>query len=249
MAYTITYSKKVKGFPSFYSYYPEMMVGMNNHFFSFKNGNLYRHNADNRLVFYNQSVTASIKGVLNLAPTEQKTFKTISLNSTRPWGAYLETNLSTGYVSQDWFTEKEGKQHAYIRNAGSQLDKRSIIGVGSSVAVELFDPNGTYLVTFDFDIGSAVSSGDEVYTLVGASEVINGYVIDRGYNTLLIEAFKEGLGTFPAPIASNYMYVKKNSLAESYGLTGYYMSYELATNDTAFSELFGVDSNVFKSYA
>ena len=44
--FTVTYSQKAKGFPSFYSFVPENMIGMNNRFFSFKNGELYLHNSD-----------------------------------------------------------------------------------------------------------------------------------------------------------------------------------------------------------
>jgi len=44
--YTLTYSEGSKGFPSFYSYNPEYMIGMNNFFYSFKNGQLYRHNTN-----------------------------------------------------------------------------------------------------------------------------------------------------------------------------------------------------------
>ena len=44
--YTLTYSQSSKGFPSFYSFYPDWMIGMNNYFYSFKGGNLYRHNVN-----------------------------------------------------------------------------------------------------------------------------------------------------------------------------------------------------------
>ena len=44
--YTLTYSESVQGFPSFYSYIPDMMIGMNNYFYSFKAGELYRHNTN-----------------------------------------------------------------------------------------------------------------------------------------------------------------------------------------------------------
>ena len=38
--YTITYDndEQVKGWPSFYSYYPDWMQGMNNFFYTFKVG-------------------------------------------------------------------------------------------------------------------------------------------------------------------------------------------------------------------
>lgn len=250
MAYTVTYSNKVKGWPSFYSFNPEFMIGMNTHFFSFSKGNLYRHNSSRRLEFYDQSYRASIRGVFNNEPTEQKTFKTISLNASTGWRANLYTNLSEGYINELWYEEKEGKQHAYIRSTGSQNKKRSIVGIGSSSAVEsVSGAYRTYLITFPFDIGTIVSSGDELFTVDNDIEEKNGYVIDRNGKTLTVECFKLGEGDFPIPEALNYTFVKKNSSAESYGLTGYYLSYELSTDSPVAQELFGVDSDVFKSFA
>lgn len=251
MAYTITHSKKVKGFPSFYSYHPEMMVGMNNHFFSFKNGNLYRHNATKRLEFYGENYRASIKGVLNNSPTEQKTFKTISLNASNAWRASLYTDLSEGYIDEGWYEEKEGKQHAYIRNSGAPSNKkRSVSGIGSSTLIEqVAGVSNTYLITFPFNIGTIVSSGDELFTITDDGEEKNGYVIDRNGKTLTVECFGFGEGNFPVPEVSKYTFVKKSTVAEAYGLTGYYLSYELSTGNVGPAELFGVDSNVFKSYA
>ena len=45
--YTLTYSESVKGWPSFYSYYPDFILGMNQYLYTFKGGNLYRHNTGN----------------------------------------------------------------------------------------------------------------------------------------------------------------------------------------------------------
>jgi len=46
--YTLTYDDGVKGFPSFYTFFPDWMIGMNNYFYTFKEGNLYRHNTNER---------------------------------------------------------------------------------------------------------------------------------------------------------------------------------------------------------
>ena len=39
---TLSYSDGSKGWPSFYTYYPDYMIGMNSFFYSFKGGNLYQ---------------------------------------------------------------------------------------------------------------------------------------------------------------------------------------------------------------
>jgi hypothetical protein len=45
-----------------------------------------------------------------------------------------------------------------------------------------------------------------------------------------------------------YIFTTKNSVAESYGATGYYMEFKLTNNNTSAVELFTVDSDVFKSF-
>ena len=42
--YTLSYSDKSEGWPSFYSFIPDFMIGMNSYFYTFSGGNLYRHN-------------------------------------------------------------------------------------------------------------------------------------------------------------------------------------------------------------
>jgi hypothetical protein len=89
--YTLTYSEGVEGWVSFYSYYPDYMVGMNNYFYTFKGGNLYRHNVNElRNTFYDDwfirignpsgaFTSASIQSVLNQSVLENKLFKTIDI--------------------------------------------------------------------------------------------------------------------------------------------------------------------------
>ena len=66
MEYTLAYSESVKGWTSFYSYMPEVMIGMNSHLYSFKNGNLYQHSVnDNRNNFYGVDYPSTITAVIN----------------------------------------------------------------------------------------------------------------------------------------------------------------------------------------
>ena len=53
-AQTVTYSESVTGWPSFYTFIPEKIVGMNGFLYTFKNGRLYRHNSNktNRNTYY-----------------------------------------------------------------------------------------------------------------------------------------------------------------------------------------------------
>ena len=64
--YTLTYNEGVKGFPSFYSYYPEYMVGMNNYFYTFSGGNIWRHNTNTtRNEYYGVLYDSEITTIFN----------------------------------------------------------------------------------------------------------------------------------------------------------------------------------------
>ena len=121
--YTLTYSPQDKGWPSFYSFIPESMVGLNNYFYSFKNGQLYRHNTnENRSNFYGVQYDSTVTSVFNQSPLENKLFKTLEVQSDKKWKADLETDLldsqglpQEALIEKDYFETKEGNQFAFIR--------------------------------------------------------------------------------------------------------------------------------------
>ena len=63
---TLSYSDGSKGWPSFYTFFPDYMIGMNSYFYSFKGGNLFRHNTNSlRNNYYGIQGSSSITSVLN----------------------------------------------------------------------------------------------------------------------------------------------------------------------------------------
>ena len=103
--HTLTYSEGVAGWVSFYSFYPDWIIGMNNYLYTFKGGNLYRHNVNaSRNTFYQPWWTQSgnpagafrptkVQSVFNNAVLENKLFKTINLEGDAAWSAQLITDL------------------------------------------------------------------------------------------------------------------------------------------------------------
>jgi hypothetical protein len=258
MKYTLTYNKNVEGWTSFFSYHPEMMVGMNGAFYSFKGGELYKHNTNvNRNTFYqdwwdelgfpdNAFEPSKVKSVFNKEPLTIKNFKTIATYGNSPWSCSVVTDLSTGDIDSSYFVEKEGNWFAYIRNLSGDdnLRLRSAQGVGSVDLVE--DPGtSTTILNFTFNIGTIVSIGDLAYRndagvieFIGAITAFTNTSITINNTPPLANAVNNG----------DYILYIKNSVAESYGARGYYMQYELENGSTDRVELFSVKSNVFKSY-
>jgi len=273
--YTLSYSEGVAGWVSFYSYYPDWMIGMNNYFYTFKGGNLYRHNVNaSRNIFYqewwdkvdnvippNKSPNAfkpsKLTSVFNNAVLENKLFKTITLQGDSTWDTQLETDLqNSGFITSSWFERKEATYYAFVRNNSSgQLALRSVNGIGNSLTVDFAGTNNAE-VNFSINplvsIGNIISVGDYVY--FGANLQFAGPVIainidyPSGVNQIVVNNNMLTPLTTPIPGDVNYFLFVKNSVAESHGVLGHYCTFTIENSSRGKIELFSVQSEVMKSF-
>jgi hypothetical protein len=271
--YTITYDEGVQGFPSFYTYYPDWMIGMNNYFYTFKGGNLYRHNVnDNRNTFYTEFWTqaetpseafkpSTLESVFNASPLENKLFKTINLEGDDSWAATIETDIQdSGFIDSDYFEKKEQSWYAFVRNEGlgstpadvPEFALRSLNGIGQSTTVVAGAGTATINFATTVQIGSILSVDDYFYFLSGTNEpVYAGNVtsinvdIRRGTNNVVIDTSPAGTSPIPSNIEA-FLFIK-NSVAESHGVLGHYAVFNLTYSENTKVELFAVESEVMKS--
>lgn len=244
--YTIAYNSDVKGFPTFYSFVPDYMHGMNNHLYSFKGGNLYRHNVGGYGSYYGVNYPCAITSVLNTSPTEVKVFKTLSLESDDTWSATLVSDLQTGIIDKDWFEDKEGSYFAFIRanTAPANLKMRSANGIGAAVSVT--NTGGTnYDIDFGFDVGTIISIGDAIYFNSAPQPLLVGAVTLVSANRQVVSV---NATAGPVPPPGSFIFYVKNQQAESHGVLGYFCEFTLTNDSTQPVELFHVESSVFKSY-
>lgn len=271
MTYTLTYSSSVEGWPSFYSYSPDWIIGMNNFLYTFKGGDLYKHNVNPaRNTFYEQWWTkvgtpsqaykpSTITSVLNDAILENKLFKTIQLQGDATWSATLQTDLqSSGFIEAPWFEKKEATYFAFIRNNSTgQFSQRSLNGIGRSYEVDSNFPDATIKFSTSplISIGSIASIGDSFYfSLPPYSEavfagIITDILVDipNGINEVVIDQSVIG-AVSPIPIQDAYYLYVKNSVAESHGVLGHYCVFNLTNSLSSKVELFAVESDVMKSF-
>lgn len=246
---TISYSPSVQGFPTFYSYIPDYIIGMSNNLYTFKGGNIFKHHANNsRGEFYgvHNSPNCSITTVFNQSPTQTKVFKNISLESDDSWRASAITDLQTGVIESDWFELKEGTYFAFLRAHENivNLRQRSVNGIGTAVSVT--NIGGTlYEINFGFDIGTAISNGDDIYFYSVPQELLVGSVTNVSANRNVVTV---NATAGPVPIAGNYIFYVKNPQAESHGAMGYFCEVTLTNENTQPVELFTVEAGLFKSY-
>ena len=240
--YTLTYSEGAKGWPSFYSYYPEWILAMNQYLYTFKGGNLWKHNVNEaRNNYYGVQGVSTITGVFNQEPTTQKLFKTIEIETDDPWNCTLTSDLGSGYMDADFFELKEGSYFSYIRRQANNdnFSLRSTQGIGSIINTSV---NGTSVtLSFGFKVGSMISIGDVAFHKLGASVVEIGPITSISENRKSITITGENI-----PDGSYVLYIK-NSVAESYGTLGYYLQFTLQNSSTTAVELFNIDAEVFKS--
>jgi hypothetical protein len=272
--YTLTYNRDSSslpkyggqgGWPSFYSFFPDFMIGMNSFFYSFKGGNLWRHNTNpQRNNYYGTFTASSITSVFNPIPTLSiKLFKTLSYESNTTvvdtnearWNCTsLLTDLTDGNpgsMLETYFQEKEGEWFSYIRtNEGTvNWQMRSANGIGACIAVS-GAANSTKIV-FATPIGSILNIGDAAYGATLAAGVATtepfliGEITAKLSTSITVDASSGGS---TVPTVGQFIMFIKNAVAESNGARGYFLQFTLKNDSTDPVELFSVGSSVMKSY-
>lgn len=242
MAYTLTYSDEAKGWTSFYSYHPEAMNSVGSNFYSFKNGQIYKHNStsSNRNVFYGESAAnTEVEFVVNDGPSDVKLFKSVELEgNTGNWTATIATDLDAGHINPSSFEKKEGKYWAYIRrNQSDDLNPEllSVQGIGNVTGV-----NGT-IISFS-SVPSSVRIGDSLYHTDGSSNLVIGTITAISGGDITVDSVTN------APSIGEFAFSTKDPRAESFGLRGYYSNIRLVNDDTGSVELFAVNNEIIKSF-
>jgi len=262
--YTLSYDNGVKGFPSFYSYNPDWMIGMNNFFYTYRGGNLYRHNVnETRNQYYGVNYPSVMQSVFNEQPLENKLFKTMNLEGDDSWGTVLISDQQdTGFIESNYYEEKEGAYFGFVRNSGqdfispanpNQFPLRSLNGIATSQNIQVdFPLVGQTQVSFatTISIGSIISIGDMLY--FGTTPQLLGQVVSvnvnipSGVNNIIVDNTIGGAATPTTP--TEFILYIKNSVAESHGILGHYAVFTLTNNNTNKVELFAAESEVMKSF-
>tara|TARA_R110000868_G_scaffold107316_5_gene293679 strand:+ start:87 stop:917 length:831 start_codon:yes stop_codon:yes gene_type:complete len=269
---TVTYSETSKGFPSFYSFIPEQIKGMNGYLYTFYQGKLWQHNSSTALrnTFYGSTFSTTITSVFNQSPLENKLFKTIGIQSDSAWSATLKSDLQdTGSISYSYFVQKEGEWFAYLRSnpanpISGEFPLRSVQGVGGQT-VRTGVGTGVCVLTFDMavDLGSMINEGDTVYYAIIPNPVTDPYTpIEAGpvssvnydaANNINNITINNSATALPATGTEVYILYIKNQIAESNGILGHYGEFTLTNGlvenpNSLAVELFAVDSDVMKSF-
>ncbi len=237
---TVGFSEINKGWTSFYSYIPEDMVYMKSDFYTFKGGNIYKHNIDesSRNKFYDKFYPSKVETIINDDPEVVKNFRTLNMEgSSAFWRVEINTDLDKGGATYDDFEERERLFKAHIRtdrDDNLNLERLTVQGLGT-----LISTNGTSMY-FRF-IDNAIEYGDFVYKIYGNSYTYLGKIIAVFEDYIMLDSIAD-----PVELGQ-FCFATKDPVIESYGLKGYFGSFTCTSYESTPIELFAVGTEVTQS--
>jgi len=210
------------------------MVKVNNHFVSFKNGEVYLHNqASNYNTFYGVQSDSIFSFNFNESPSNRKSHKTIEIEGSIAPEVTLLTDLSNGYINSVDFQKKENVFYAYVRNSNNVIDTaliNSCQGIGNCTLSGL-------TLTFGFDLEN-VSVGDEIRN---TSLQLVGIVQSKTANSLI-------LNTANNIVNGDFVLCSKPQSIEVNDLLGYYCKVTCRFSTNTYKEIFAVNTTISKSF-
>jgi hypothetical protein len=241
---TLTFDEQAKGWTSFHSFDPDFMLGMNSNFFSFKDGELYKHHSDNvpRNTFYGVQYPSKVSVVVNDSPSEIKQLQAVSLEGNNSWDALIRAYISNSddysesSIKKIEFVKSEGIWYAYARRNEStdNFDSNSTYGLGtvSSITPTTFVLNGG---STSLCVGDSIIRGSDLVNIGIITDIFEGNIIKTGSTTGLI--------------SGDYILGMKDPRVEGGNLRGYSMRLDLSTQENDKVELFAVNTDVIKSFS
>jgi hypothetical protein len=182
---------------------------------------------------------SKITTIFNNEPSQTKSFKTIATNSTTAWETDILSDQGEGYIDADWYDLKEGTWYAYIRRSEASendVSMTSVQGIGNVTTY------AAGVLTFAFNIGDIISTGDILYWVNAGVLTRIGPITAHSANTVTVSV------TGTAPTNGSFILYEKSPIAESSPTRGTYLSVEFTNSDTTYTEMYMVTSDVFKSY-
>jgi hypothetical protein len=232
---TWVYSDKDNGWLGRLKFNPEDMIRINNHFVSFKNGEIYLHNQEDiRNTFYGIESPSEFSFYFSQEPSTRKNFKNIEVEGSTAAEVELVTDLNKGYINQSDFEKKEGVFYAYVRNSNDEIDSSllSCQGIGNCTISGL-------TLNFGFALDSIISVGDQVRN---ADLELVGTIVSKTANSLTLDAVEN-------IVSGDFVLCSKPQSIANNDLLGYYMKVTCRFSSNTYQEIFAINSEVSKSFS
>lgn len=237
---TLAFDEDVKGFPSFFSFPPDLMLGMNNRFFSIRDGQLWLHNSENvpRNNFYGVQYGSSVTVSLNDRPGIEKSYLSIILKGNKTWDIKFNSNLTEGELFRNEFERRKSRYFAYTRRDENTEDFSSF----STNGVGLLTAYAGSTLIFESTVNAMVCAGDNLFQVQGSNNVLIGEIDMISDDEIIVSNLVN------SPIPNGFCYATKNARVEGGELRGYYMKAKLENDDTDYTELFEIETNTAETH-
>jgi hypothetical protein len=172
--YTLAFDDDTLGWVSFYSYKPDQGISLNNDFYTFRYGNIYKHysKTQGKAYFYGVPYKSTVTSVINANVSVSKAFLTMNYEGTPDWNLislYTESDYSapvSAYTAaptnlnalqnqlfSNTFKKKENKYFANILNitpaasGGEVLYGNSMSGIKGFFATATFSTDNATVIS------------------------------------------------------------------------------------------------------
>lgn len=243
--YVISFNEDIKGWTSFHSWNPDWMISMNNKFYTFKNGNLYRQFDPNapRNNFYGEQHKSKLSVIVNASPSTIKELLNVSIEGNKAWNMSIKAYISdiddffASTIKADEFNIEEGIWSTYARRNEdqNQMDSASAYGIGVVSSIV-----GTVLTVNGFN--DALNVGDKIYNQ--NLEVV-GTVQEHSRNGSITTIRLDSVSNI---LPLNYIVGSKDPRIEGGNLRGYTMRFDMEIDSPTRVELFALNAEVIKSF-
>lgn len=184
--YTLSFDEDTLGWVSFYSYKPDQGVSLNNDFYTFRYGNIYKHysKTQGKAVFYDVPYKSTVTSIINPNVSMSKAFMTINYEGTPNWNLislYTESDYSAPISSYtvaptsleamqnqlftNTFKKKENKFFANILNVTAAPTGGEVLYGASMSGIKGFFAT----VTFSTDNATVISTNTSLPELYAVS--------------------------------------------------------------------------------
>jgi len=235
---TIAYSTTYDKWMSMYSFTPELYAHIHNKFFSYKDGQMYRHNINaTRNNFYGVQEVSKIKLISNQNPSSIKVYNAMSIEGDSKWSGVVANSSQTTNIPVEMLEEKEGLFYSVIPkditgSSTKNMSHKVVLGVVASV--------DTDTITFSSRVNNLpFGLGDAIWGLEAATESDTTYTIIAipSRTSIQVSASASGVSVGDTLMAVSSAVVNGDKIRD------YYASIELSTStaDTGPVELYAVN--------
>ena len=123
---TVSYDEKVKGWTSFKSFIPESGCGIQNDYFTFKRGNIYKHHVPGTTAneFYGVQKDSRVRFIFNQDPSMIKSFNSIMYE-----GSQGKVQRGAGYTDNNFYGYKSlyNKKGWYVQTISTEKGKGNVL--------------------------------------------------------------------------------------------------------------------------